>query len=63
MTFEWALAKKYREGKEEGMAEGKAEGKASVISLLLERATPEQLIELGLTKEDIEAAKRTPQSL
>ena len=63
MTFEWALAKKYREGKEDGKAEGKAEGKASIIARLLEKATPEQLIELGLTKEDIEAAKNIAQTL
>lgn len=61
MTFEWALARERRIGKEEGLAEGKAEGlaegKAEVIVQLLKSATPAQLAVFGISEEDIEAAK------
>jgi hypothetical protein len=48
MTFEWELQTKYREGRE-------AE-RRDAIKKMLTKLTPEDIIELGFAKEDVEAA-------
>ena len=48
MTFEWELQAKYREGME-------AERRES-IKKMLAKLLPEEIIELGFEKEDVEAA-------
>ena len=48
MTFEWELQTKYREGME-------AE-RRDAIKKMLTKLTPEEIIELGFAKEDVEAA-------
>lgn len=62
MTFEWELASKYEQGLAEGKAEGLAEGKAEIISQLLMNAAPEQLLALGISREDLETVQQGQQA-
>ena len=58
MTFEWELATKYREGIEKGIEKGIEQGKLSLIEDLLKKSSVDELLSLGISKEDIERASR-----
>ena len=56
MTFEWELESKYREGMEAGMEKGIAAGSREAIKKMLTKLLPDEIIAMGFSKEDVEAA-------
>ena len=65
MTFEWELESKYREGMEKGMEAGMekgmeagvAAGNREAIKKMLTKLLPEDIIAMGFSAEDVEAAR------
>lgn len=66
MTWEWELEYAKREaaekartqGLEEGRAEGRAVERSSIIKMMLNRLTPREIVDLGFSAEEVEAAKK-----
>lgn len=60
MTFEWELESKYREGMEKGMEAGMVAGvvvgNREAIKKMLTKLLPEEIIAMGFSKEDVDAA-------
>ena len=59
MTLDWKFEEKYKEGLEEGRAEGRAEGLFSAIKTLMEKYTPDEIIAMGFSADDVNSAIST----
>ena len=55
MTLDWKFEEKYKEGLEEG----RAEGLFSAIKTLMEKYTPDEIIAMGFSEDDVNSAIST----
>lgn len=62
MTWEWELEYAKREAAEkartQGLEEGRAVERSNIIKMMLNSLTPTEIVNLGFSAEEVEAAKK-----